>query len=57
MSQVVPAKVLNSCFDYRVVEPMPPIFERLSRFLRLKHTPFPVAPRVHNLKGGYRSVI
>jgi hypothetical protein len=44
-----PPKVLDSRFNRSVVEPMPPIRERLPGLFRLEHTPLPVAPRVHNL--------
>jgi hypothetical protein len=43
MSQVVPTKVLDLRFGHRVVEPMPPIFERLPGLRRLEHTPFAFA--------------
>jgi len=57
MSQVVPKKVLDLRFGHRVVEPVPPIFERLPGLRRLEHTPSPVAPVVHNPQGGNRSII
>jgi hypothetical protein len=57
MSQVVPTKVLDLRFGHRVVEPVPPIFERLPGLHRLKHTPSAFAPVMHNPQGGNRSII
>src|SRR6267143_1247658 len=50
MSQVVPTKVLDLRFGYRVVEPVPPIFERLAGLRRLEHTPSDFAPAMHTLR-------
>jgi hypothetical protein len=57
MSQAVPTKVLDLRFGHRVVEPVPPIFERLPGLRRLEHTPFAFAPAMHNPQGGNRSII
>src|SRR4030088_2706751 len=57
MPQVVPTKVLDLRLNHRVVEPMPPIFERFSSLGRLEHTPSPVAQAVHNPEGSKRSII
>jgi hypothetical protein len=57
MSQVVPAKILDLRLEHGVVEPMPPVSERLTRLLGLEHTALPVAPVVHNPQGGNRSII
>src|SRR6266851_1177633 len=57
MSQVVPAKVLDLRLNHCVVEPMPPVFKRLTCLFGLEHTPSPLAPVVHNPQGGNRSII
>jgi hypothetical protein len=57
MPQVMSSKVFDPRLNNRVVKLMPPILKRLSGFFRLKHTPFPAAPRMHNLKGGYGSIV
>jgi hypothetical protein len=53
----VPAKILDSRFQDHFVEPMLPIFERLTRLRGLKHTPSVIAPAVHDPQGGNRSII
>src|SRR5713101_4381749 len=57
MPQVVPAKILDLRLNHCVLEPMPPVFKRLTRLFRLEHTPSPVAPVVHNPQGGNGSII
>ena len=52
--QAVPTKVLDPRLKDRVVKPMPPDFKRFSSLGRLEHTPSPVAPVMHNPKGGNR---
>ena len=44
MPQVMPVKVLELRFDYRVIQPVTPVFERITRFYRLKDAPFSVPP-------------
>jgi hypothetical protein len=55
--QVVPPKDFDLRFNHRVVESMPPVLTQLCGFFRLEHTPLPIAPRAHNPKGGYGSIV
>jgi hypothetical protein len=57
LPQVVPQNVLDSGFHHRAVESMPPVLKRLSAFFPLEHTLLPIAPRAHNPKGGYGSIV